>query len=144
MWLTWKINKYLTFKPGLSQKMWDFRKKQDDRSCPLQTWASRSKLESWNIWLLALFWGNPVLFQKKVHLKVFFFAKLTGKHLYQNLVFHKVAVWKLQLHLKETPAQAFSCVYFKNSFFTEDIRVTASSLHRILLFRTLDYLISSL
>ena len=37
------------------KKMGDFRKKRDDGNCPLQTWASRSKLESWNIWLLTLF-----------------------------------------------------------------------------------------
>ena len=50
------------------------------------------------------------------------FAKFTGKHLWQNLFFNKVA--GLQLIKKETVAQMFSCEFseiFRNTFFTEHL-----------------------
>ena len=53
----------------------------------------------------------PEVFYKKVVLKNF--AKFTGKHLCQSLVFNKVA------GLKETLAQLFSCEFrdiSKNTF----------------------------
>ena len=52
------------------------------------------------------------------------FAKFTGKHLCQNLVFNKVADLK-----KESLAQVFSCEFFKiskNTFFHRTPLVAAS------------------
>ena len=52
------------------------------------------------------------------------FAKFTGKHLCQSLLFNKVAI------KKETLAQLFSCEFCeisKNAFFTEHLRTTASA-----------------
>ena len=49
------------------------------------------------------------------------FAKFTGKHLGQSLFFNFIK--------KETLAQVFSCEFceiFKNIFFTEPLRATAS------------------
>ena len=49
------------------------------------------------------------------------FAKFTGKHLYQRLFFNNVAGLPL--------AQVFSCEFCeisKNTFFTENLRTTAS------------------
>ena len=67
------------------------------------------------------FWKQPpeVFYQKGVPEN---FAKFTGKHLCQSLFFNKVAE-------KETLAQVFSCEFckiFKNTFFTEHLRTTAS------------------
>ena len=62
---------------------------------------------------------------KKVVIKNF--AKFTGKHLYQSLFFNKVV--GLRPIEKGTLAQVFSsdfCEDFKNTFFTEHLRVTAS------------------
>ena len=59
----------------------------------------------------------PEVFYKKGVLKNF--AKFTGKHQCQSLFFNK----------KETLAQVFSCEYceiFKNTFYAEHLRVTAS------------------
>ena len=59
------------------------------------------------------------------------FAKLTEKHLCQCLFFNKVAGLKTAtLIKKETLAQVFSCEFseiFKNVFFTEHLRTTASN-----------------
>ena len=55
------------------------------------------------------------------------FAKYTGKHLCQSLFFNKVA----NFIKKETLAQVFSCEFgeiFKNTFFTEQLKTTASDL----------------
>ena len=57
------------------------------------------------------------------------FIKFTGKHLCQILCFNKVAGKKNCE--KETLAQVFSCKFcknFKNIFFTEHLRTTASAL----------------
>ena len=59
------------------------------------------------------------------------FAKFTGKHQCQSLLFNKVA--GLQLYLKKTPAQVFSCEFCeisKNTFFTEHLWTTASVSNR--------------
>ena len=56
------------------------------------------------------------------------FVKFTGKGLCQSLFFKKVAC---KFYKKETLAQVFSsefCKIFKNSFFTEHQRTTASIL----------------
>ena len=61
--------------------------------------------------------SHPGVFYKKGVLKNF--AKFTGKHQCQSLFFNK----------KETLAQVFSCEYceiFKNTFYAEHLRVTAS------------------
>ena len=66
--------------------------------------------------------SHPKVFCKKDVLKNS--AKFTRKHLFQNLVFNKVAC-----HSKETLAQVFSCKFgkiLKNTFFIEHLRVTAS------------------
>ena len=52
------------------------------------------------------------------------FAKLTGKHLCQSLLFKNVDIEK------ENLAQVFSCEFcevFKNTFFTEHFEMTASA-----------------
>ena len=58
------------------------------------------------------------------------FAKLTGKDLWQNLFFNKVAgLWPITLQKKETLAQAFLCEFCeisKNTFSTEHLQTTAS------------------
>ena len=51
------------------------------------------------------------------------FAKFTGKHLCQGVLFNKMRLIK-----NETLAQAFCCEFceiFKNTFFTEHLRMTA-------------------
>ena len=56
------------------------------------------------------------------------FKKFTGKHLYQSLIFNKVA-GPCNFIKKEALAQVFSCEFceiFKNTFFTEHLRTTAS------------------
>ena len=58
------------------------------------------------------------------------FAKLTGKHLCQSLIFNKVAsLWPATLLKKETGTGVFCefCEIFKNTFFTEQLQVTAST-----------------
>ena len=57
------------------------------------------------------------------------FAKLTGKHLCQNLFFNKVAGLRPDFIKKETLAQVFSCNFVgisRNTFFTEHHRMAAS------------------
>ena len=63
------------------------------------------------------------------------FAKFTGKHLCQSLFFNKVADLRKTPPMacnfikKDTLAQVFSCEFceiFKNTFFTEHLRLTAS------------------
>ena len=57
------------------------------------------------------------------------FAKLTGKHLCQSLLFNKVAGLRPATLLKEALAQVFSCQFCeisKNTFFTEHLWTTAS------------------
>ena len=57
------------------------------------------------------------------------FTKFTGKHLRQSLFFNKVAGGACNFIKKETRAQVFSCEFceiFKNTFFTEHLRTTAS------------------
>ena len=58
------------------------------------------------------------------------FAKFTAKHLCQSLSFNKVlGLRSATLLKKETLAQVFSCEFckiFKNTFFTEHHRTTAS------------------
>ena len=58
------------------------------------------------------------------------FSKFTGKHLSQGLFSNKVAGLISATLLKtEILAQAFSCEFceiFKNTFFTEHLRTTAS------------------
>ena len=52
-------------------------------------------------------------------------ANSTGKQLCWSLFLIKLQAWGLQLHLKETPKQVFSCeIYksFKNIFFTEHLQ----------------------
>ena len=59
------------------------------------------------------------------------FAKFTGKHLRQSLFFNKVAGGACNFIKKETLAQVFSCEFceiFKNTFFTEHLRTTASKI----------------
>ena len=100
------------------------------------------------------FYGNPVLLQKQPSRVV---PKKMGPKLFckthrkaslpESLFLIKLAVDDPQLYLKETPVQFFSFVYcevFKNSYFTENTKVAASSLHRIFLFGTLDHLITSM
>ena len=57
------------------------------------------------------------------------FAKFTGKHLHQSLIFKKVAAHRPATLLKKRLAQGFSgefCEFFKNTFFTEHLWATAS------------------
>ena len=60
------------------------------------------------------------------------FTKFTGKYLRQSLFFNKVAGLRPEacnFIKKETLAQASSCEFceiFKNIFFTEHVRATAS------------------
>ena len=57
-----------------------------------------------------------------------YFTKFTGKQLYQSLFFNKVAE-ACNFIKKETLAKVFSCDFwkiFKNAFFTEHFRTTAS------------------
>ena len=59
------------------------------------------------------------------------FAKFTGKHLCQSLLFNKVAGGSCNFIKKETLTQVFSCEFCensKNTFFTEHLRTTASQL----------------
>ena len=59
------------------------------------------------------------------------FTKFTGKRLCQSLFFNKVAGAACIFIKKGTLAQAFSCEFceiLKNTFFTEHVWVTASSL----------------
>ena len=75
-----------------------------------QSFRSNSKLQK----------RPPEVFYKKGVNKNF--AQFTGKHLYQSLFFNKEAV-----------AQVFSCEFckiFKNTFFTEHPRATASEVIR--------------
>ena len=44
--------------------MGDFRKKREYGSCPLKMGASRSKRESWNIWLTSSSDDNNKFFQE--------------------------------------------------------------------------------
>ena len=61
------------------------------------------------------------------------FVKFAGKHLCQSLFFNKVAGLRpmaCNFIKKETLAQAFFCEFcktFKNTFFTEHLRTTASA-----------------
>ena len=80
-----------------------------------------------------IFWitvtsSHQKCFMKKDVLKNF--TKFTGKHLCQNHFFKKVAGLSATL-LKKRLALMFSyefCKTFKNSFFTEHLRTTASIL----------------
>ena len=63
------------------------------------------------------------------------FAKSTGKHLCQSLFFNKVAGLTCIFIKKETLAQVSSCEFreiFKNTFFIEDLRATASEYFKTL------------
>ena len=63
------------------------------------------------------------------------FAKSTGKHLCQSLFFNKVAGLTCIFIKKETLAQVSSsefCEIFKNTFFIEDLRATASEYFKTL------------
>ena len=51
--------------------------------------------------------SRPGVFCKTGALKIF--AKFTGKHLCQSLIFNKVAGLNLQFNKKESLAQVFSC-----------------------------------
>ena len=53
--------------------------------------------------------SRPEVFYKKVVFKNF--GKFTEKHLCQSLFFNKVAGLDLQLYLKKTLAQMFSCEF---------------------------------
>ena len=58
------------------------------------------------------------------------FAKFTGKHLCQSLIFNKVVGLFL---LKKTVAQVFSCEFCeisKNTYFTEHLPATAAVIER--------------
>ena len=66
------------------------------------------------------------------------FAKFTGKNLCQSLFFNKVAT----LFKKQTLAQLFSCEFCKSSkktFFTEQLRATASVWRFTILIEDLEY-----
>ena len=68
-----------------------------------------------------------ISFNPTSHLKNF--AKLTGKHLRQSLLFNKVAGAACNFIKKETVAQVFPCQFcefFRNNFLTEHLRVTSS------------------
>ena len=57
------------------------------------------------------------------------FAKFTGKHLRQGLFLNKFQVWALQIYLKKTLAQVFSCNFSKSlriPFFHKTPPVAAS------------------
>ena len=59
------------------------------------------------------------------------FTKFTGKHLCQRLFFNKVPGQACNFIKKESLTQVFSCEFcknFKNTFFTEHLRATASEL----------------
>ena len=67
---------------------------------------------------------SPEVFRKKSVLRNF--AKFTEKHLCQSLFFNKVAGLR---QLCQTLAQVICCEFcemFKNTFFTEHLRTTAS------------------
>ena len=60
------------------------------------------------------------------------FAKFTGEHLCQGLLFNKVA----RFIKKQALAQLFSCGFceiFKNTFFREHLRITASGRRKALM-----------
>ena len=88
------------------------------------------------IWQKKTFTLNSFLAMKLSHRRCFVkkgvlknFAKLTGKHLCQSLFLNKVAGRACNFIKKESLAQVFSCEFcefFKNTFFTEHLRVTAS------------------
>ena len=67
------------------------------------------------------------MFNEKEVLKNF--AKLTGKHLCQSLIFNKAADLRpATLFLKKSPTRVFSCQFkdiIENAFFTEYFQVTA-------------------
>ena len=63
------------------------------------------------------------------------FAKSIGKNLCQSLFFNKVAGLTCIFIKKETLAQVSSCEFreiFKNTFFIEDLRATASEYFKTL------------
>ena len=82
--------------------------------------------------LLVFIWQKqpPEVFTKKCNLKSF--AKFTGKHLFQSLLFNEVAGFSACSFIKkETYAQVFPCEFweiFKSTFFTEHLRTTTSDL----------------
>ena len=86
--------------------------------------------------LVMLYKKAAIFFYKKGTFKNF--TKFTGKHLFQSLVFNKVAgLRSATLLKKETLAQVFSCEFceiFKNTFFTEHIWTTASVYTILLLY----------
>ena len=62
------------------------------------------------------------------------FAKFTGKHLCQILFFSKVCNYIT----KEILAQVFSCEFcqiFKNTFFIENLQMTASVYNKVILYQ---------
>ena len=59
-------------------------------------------------------------------------VKFTGKHARQSLFFNKVADLRPATLLKKTLARVFSggfCEIFKNTFYREHLRTTASELY---------------
>ena len=60
------------------------------------------------------------------------FAKFTGKHLFPSLFFNKVAGLKPAILLKKR--EVFSCEFcefFKKTFFTKQLRTTASVFEQV-------------
>ena len=79
--------------------------------------------------------SRPEVLCKKGVLK--YIAKVTGKHLCQNLFFNKIAGLRPATLLKETLARVLSCEFcdiFKNNFFIEHLRKTAFSMTYYLTF----------
>ena len=71
--------------------------------------------------------SRPEVFWKKGVLR--YFAKFTGKHLYQSLFINKVAGLTCNFIKKESLAQVFSCEFCKiskNTFFYRTPQVAAS------------------
>ena len=66
------------------------------------------------------------------------FAKFTRKYLYQSLVFNKVAGLYLQLHLKKTLAQVFSCELcdILRTFFCTKLHQSTASVKRLAIIRS--------
>ena len=75
------------------------------------------------------------------------FAKLTGRHLRQNLFFNKVADLRLQPHLKRDSGTGVSCEFCeisKNTFFTKHPRATTFGLRFSLLQITFSFYLNSI
>ena len=103
-------------------KTWDFRKKQEDGSCPLKTVASRSKLESWNICIGKLNSGGNFIRRFVIELEplkselcsvLYVTSKLSYWRREKVIMFEKINEF--------VPAPEDSMQYINHLFITNDI-----------------------